>query len=692
MRLVGAGPAKGYGFALEDGSGDLLPVLEEVLDPLVLAAPLEDHAGAVSGFHLRYVNQAACQEAWATAEELLDSGLERALPGFLESNLPAYLAGVLATGEPYRGNGLVLEGLMAGRSTSRVVDLRAVRTGQILAITWRDVTGFRHAGQALERLGRTRILLAATGRAISRIRSRGRLLAEVCRIAVEVGGFRMAWAGLVDPASGEVRPAASQGHVCGYLDGLQFSLRQAPENHGPTVATVRTGRPVVCEDIALDPRMTAWKERALERGYRASAALPLRGEGRIVGCLNLYAGHVDSFHREDMELLEAMAEDLSFALRALEQDERKQQAERALAQTNEILENLFATMDFAVAFLGRDFQLLRVNQAYATRISARTRQELAGRNHFDLEPDDHARAHLHRVLQTGESYLERARPLVRETTTWWDWTAQRILDHQGEPSGILLCMANVTDRELAVQEVCRLNSELEHRVRQRTAELEEAVRDLEAFSGMVSHDLRSPLQVIAGYVSVLETNFLEQFSGETRVMLGRISEAVDRVAALIEDLLVFARSGRVALVPSEVELGPLVREVVDEARGMEPPDRRVEVAVGELGTVRADASLLRNLVANLIGNAFKYTRPRSVSHLGIGREGDVFFVRDNGVGFDPAQAEKIFQPFERLHGREEFEGTGLGLAIVRRIARRHGGEAWAESTPGQGTTMRFRLS
>lgn len=557
-------------------------VFEELLDPLVLVTPVSEPQAGAGGYRLDYANPAACQEAWTSAEELLEAGLDRALPGFSGSSLPQVLARVAATGEPHRQDRILLEGSQAGRRLSRLLDLRVGRAGEHLFVTWRDVTGRAHVDRTLGQLTRTRAILAATGRAIARIRDRGRLLAEVCRIAVEEGGLRMAWVGLVAPESGALRPAASKGYVHGYLEGLQINTVAGPESQGPTATALRLGRPIVCNDIALDPRMSPWRDRALERGYAASAAFPLRVEGRIIGSLNLYASETEAFHREEVDLLDAMAEDLSFALQALEQDERKREAERALADTKELLER-------------------------------------------------------------------------------------------------------------ALEEFRLLNHELEERVRSRTAELEEAVRDLEAFSRNVSHDLRSPLQLISGCTSVLTSCYSDELPADALGLVDQISIGVDRMSALIDDLLAFSRSGRAALNLAEVDLDALVREVVEELRRLEPIDRVLEVTVGELGKVRGDPALLRQLAANLVGNAFKYSRPVQGARVEIGREGDSWFVRDNGVGFDPSKVDRLFQPFVRLHPHDSFEGTGLGLAIVRRVARRHGGDAWAESAPGQGTIVRFTL-
>ncbi len=232
-------------------------------------------------------------------------------------------------------------------------------------------------------------------------------------------------------------------------------------------------------------------------------------------------------------------------------------------------------------------------------------------------------------------------------------------------------------------------------VQLRTAELTAVNQDLEAFSYSVSHDLRAPLRAVQGYVTILEEDFGGRLEAEARRLLGVIQDRTRRMEHLIEDLLVFARLGRQRLAVAPVHLDDLVQQTVDDLRPS-CAGRPIAFTVGRLGTVQADPALLKQVLANLLGNAIKFTRHRNPAAVEVGCRADadrptVYYVRDNGAGFDMRQADKLFGVFQRLHSATEYEGTGVGLAIVQRVIERHGGQVWAESTPGDGATFYFTL-
>ncbi|HWP76265.1 MAG TPA: ATP-binding protein, partial [Methylomirabilota bacterium] len=232
-------------------------------------------------------------------------------------------------------------------------------------------------------------------------------------------------------------------------------------------------------------------------------------------------------------------------------------------------------------------------------------------------------------------------------------------------------------------------------VQLRTAELTAVNQDLEAFSYSVSHDLRAPLRAVRGYVTILEEDFGARLDGEPRRLLGVIQDRASRMEQLIEDLLAFARLGRQRLALTSVPLDDLVRESVEDLRPA-CDGREVTFNVEPLGRVEGDPALLKQVLVNLLGNAVKFTRTRHPAVVEVGRRAETvgaaaYYVRDNGVGFDRARAEKLFGVFQRFHSPAEFEGTGVGLAIVQRVVERHGGRVWAESAPGEGATFYFTL-
>jgi PAS domain S-box-containing protein len=258
----------------------------------------------------------------------------------------------------------------------------------------------------------------------------------------------------------------------------------------------------------------------------------------------------------------------------------------------------------------------------------------------------------------------------------------------------LVVLNDITERKRTQQELERLNRELEDRVRNRTAQLEAANKELEAFSYSVSHDLRAPVRHIDGFVKLLEREH-PPTTDKAAHYLRTIAASSHRMAALIDDLLALSRTGRAPLEMRTVQLGSLVEEVIVDLR----PDiarRKIEWRVGALPAVRGDPSLLRVVLQNLLDNAVKYTRrePSTVVEVGALRldEGDTaIYVRDNGVGFDMRYADRLFGVFQRLHRAEEFEGTGIGLATARRVIHRHGGRIWGEGEPGRGACFYFTV-
>ena len=247
------------------------------------------------------------------------------------------------------------------------------------------------------------------------------------------------------------------------------------------------------------------------------------------------------------------------------------------------------------------------------------------------------------------------------------------------------------------QSLLAAHEALEERVRQRTAELDAVNKELEAFSYSVSHDLRAPLRHVTGFAGLLAAHAGEHLDDQDRKYLKTISTSAQRMGQLIDDLLSFSRMGRNQLSVRRVSMA----EIVDDARqevmsAAEVADRSIEWLVGDLPEVEGDPAMLRLVLVNLLSNAVKYTAPRSPARIEVGTTindaGDrVFFVKDNGVGFDMKYVHKLFGVFQRLHSAEEFEGTGIGLANVRRILHRHGGAVWAESAVDQGTTFSFSL-
>jgi PAS domain S-box-containing protein len=315
-----------------------------------------------------------------------------------------------------------------------------------------------------------------------------------------------------------------------------------------------------------------------------------------------------------------------------------------------------------------------------------------------FHPDDRQRAWeaWQKATEDFETYslecrLRRADGVYR----WWLIRGVPMRTGRGE---VLKWFGTCTDIEAikqAEEKIHQLNLELEQRVRDRTAELATANQELEAFAYSVSHDLRAPLRSIDGFSRILVEDYAAKLDDEGRDSLNRICAASRRMALLIDDMLELSRVSRGELRRERVDLSTLARAVVADLRRIEP-GRVVEFSAADGLADEGDPILLRGVLENLLGNAWKFTSKRSAARIEFGAlppGGPAgFFVRDNGAGFDPLYAGKLFGAFQRLHNSTEFPGTGIGLATVQRIIHRHGGRVWAEGELDAGATFYFALN
>ena len=300
----------------------------------------------------------------------------------------------------------------------------------------------------------------------------------------------------------------------------------------------------------------------------------------------------------------------------------------------------------------------------------------------------------HRQQGLSEHFERRLRRKDGQPV-WTIASGTPIFDDKHHFQGSIAMFTDITDRKLAEEEIQRLNQQLEQRVAERTAQLETANKELEAFSYSVSHDLRAPLRHIDGFLELLQNSLAPGLNEKSQHYMDIISSAAKRMGTLIDDLLSFSRMGRQDLTRAQVDMDDLVQNVIHEFEP-ETRGRVVHWQVEKLPMVTGDRAMLRVAMVNLISNALKFTKLREQADIVIGcQQRDntetIIFVRDNGAGFDMRYGNKLFHVFERLHNSGEFEGTGIGLANVRRVICRHGGRIWADGKVDEGATFYFSL-
>lgn len=365
--------------------------------------------------------------------------------------------------------------------------------------------------------------------------------------------------------------------------------------------------------------------------------------------------------------------------------EARKESERALRESEERLQSILDNAPALIYIKGAQGHYRLINRCYEEVFQVDRDQFIGKTDHdvFSSEVADLLQANDREVFETG-----RARQLEEE------------VDHQDGPRSYISVKFPLRDLEGKVYAVCGISSDITERKRIEKARLESEQRvramneELEAFTYSVSHDLRAPLRAIDGFSEALLEDYTDKLDDEGKTYLRYLQEGVRDMNALIEGLLKLSRSNRGEMLRMPVDLSDLAETVVTNLRTSNP-ERQVTVNVAKDLQVDADPRLLRDVMENLLGNAWKYTAQKADARIEVGtrilEDETVYFVKDNGAGFDMKFADKLFLPFQRLHRADEFSGTGIGLATVERIIHRHGGKIWAEASVGEGTTFYFTL-
>jgi PAS domain S-box-containing protein len=448
---------------------------------------------------------------------------------------------------------------------------------------------------------------------------------------------------------------------------------------GKTVGELSPFKDVVCNQAML--------ERLQQHGYVRYEDLPL--ETRAGRCIAVeFVSNV--YQAGDQKVIQCNIRDIT---------ERKRTEHQLRASFKEIGDLKSALDEHAItAITDPQGKITYVNDKFCA-ISNYSREELLGQDHRIINSAYHSKAFIRELWTTiahGKVWRGEIKNKAKDGSFYWvDTTIVPFINEQGKPRQYVAIRTDITERKAQEKQHRQLNLELEQRVIERTAQLEAANKELEAFSYSVSHDLRAPLRHVLGFVELLRQEAGPTLSQDSLGHLTTISQAATQMGQLIDELLAFSRIGQTEMQKTEVNLDQLIQDALGDFQD-ETKERNIVWDIHPLPGVRADRALLRLVLVNLISNAVKFTSTRAEARIEVGcapgGDGEtVVFIRDNGAGFDPRYAGKLFGVFQRLHSQDEFEGTGIGLANVQRIIHRHGGRTWAEGVVDGGATFYFSI-
>ena len=540
-------------------------------------------------------------------------------------------------------------------------EVKAYPSADGLSVYFRDITSRMEAQREIERNARRQQALIDFGRAALGGRPYGDLVLEAIELlrdivevsAIEIFDF--------ERASRSFSVRAIQGCSLGAMSAIDRPLLAH-------VTAALSGEAFVCSDVRLDPRARSLAGFA-QRGVLSCIGAIVGTAREPIGAIAVYAANPRTFTEGEVRFVESVAQALAEAAAALESNRR-------MAQVLESIRDAFVAVD-------RDLRITYVNPRMAKFWGAKT-SEMIGvpiENFTSAFHDDGY------ALERFRLALANDRAASFETLFGSRWYEVRLYPFS---NGVAGYVQDITRRKVEQERVLGLNVELERRVTERTKQLELANKELESFSYSVSHDLRAPLRAIDGFSQALVEDYADRFDERGKNYLDRVRKAAQRMADLIDALLKLARVARAEITSGTVEMSQIAQSVVDEVRENELT-RMVAVSIAPGLLAAGEPHLLRLVLENLIGNAWKFTRGVRDARIEFGANGREFYVRDNGAGFDMTYKNKLFGAFQRLHSAEEYEGTGIGLATVARIIHRHGGTLRAEGEVGKGATFYFEL-
>ncbi|GAB6283350.1 MAG: hypothetical protein STSR0008_21140 [Ignavibacterium sp.] len=649
------------------------------------------------------VNDKACQVYGYSKEEFLKLNAIDIRKELNKENLKKIM------NEIDQRNGLILEAIHFDKNRNEFpveISTRTIIIGgkKFYQSIIRDISERKNFEKKIIHLNKVYAVLSNINQLIVRERNEIKIFEETCNIAVELGKFKLAWIGLTNNNLAEtnieikIYSGVKGFSYNNFLTELEQTLRNAYESDSLTANTIKSKNFTICDDIENDTRNIIGKEEALKLGLKSFISLPLIVFNKIYGVINIYSDEKEFFNEQEIKLLDELSKDISFAVEFIKTEEERNIILENYRATNNSLEAIISASPVAIMDLDFQGNVKSIYNKTAENIFGWKKEEAIGKIPPFISKNKITEFHsfLNQIL-SGKSLIniEVKRKKKDGSDIYVLLSSSPIYDSNGKITGLIAVLNDITALKKIENDLNKLNLELEHRVKERTYELEIANNELESFSYSVSHDLRAPLRHIIGFINLLNKRNENQLDEKGKYYFNVISESAKKMENLIEDILNFSRMSRIEMMTTEVNLQNLVYEIKNDLI-TENKDRKINWIIHPLPIVKGDSSMLRLVLFNLISNSVKFTRKNEITEIEIGHfinedNENVFFVKDNGVGFDTKYIDKLFGVFQRQHSETEFEGTGIGLAIVRRIINRHHGKVWAESKLNEGSTFYFTL-
>ncbi len=560
-----------------------------------------------------------------------------------------------------------------------------------LNVVVQDITKRKKAEETLietlkntSQLNRTLVALRHSSYAMMHATDEESYMDELCKIIVDYCGYSMVWIGFTEKESKKVRPVAYAGFEEDYLKELNITWDDTERGHGPTGTVIRTGKLYICENMLTDPKFKPWREEALKRGYASSIVLPIVNDNNVLGALNIYSKETNPFSEEGKNLLEEVVGDMSYGITSLRLKMAHDEAEKALRESELKFREIIETANEGI--LVEDTRsIITFANSKMTDMLGYSIEELIGTDaRFFVDKND---------LEKAEEKFEERKTGIKDEyqlkfcrkngePLYTLAKASPIYNYDGTYTNTLVMYTDITER---VADDEKLESLM--------VELKRSNNELEQFAYIASHDLREPLRMISSFLQLLERRYKDKLDEDANDFIGFAVDGAKRLDDMIKDLLEYSQVMR-----KEIEFIPVKLEVVLEETlinlVVQTEENNATITYDSLPSVMGDEKLLVKLFQNLIGNAIKYRSQETPQiHINVKEEKNqyLFSVKDNGIGIDSEHLNRIFTIFQRLHTNEKYEGTGIGLAIVQKIVHQHGGQIWAESELGKGTTFYFIL-